>query len=433
MKKVKMFTMSMLAVLIAVIGLSTEMLQAQSAGLDTTQIHSAILKPGEIQEGILVFEDASKEWKIWWDHRIYWDNAWYFGDNPNDANGLPMTNGMMLRRGIIQFKTTMYRDWEAYIDLNASQGDALTPRDMWVKRHFRGENLNAFVQFGNFKEATGHERVESSRLITFMERGGDGIFEEGRRKGLAGTVYNNSFYATAGTWGQLIEERRFTQDNEAFGYGGRVAYTPIRDYRRIVHVGAWYNVRPPDADNSSRVRLRGRPETRIAANGAHRFINTGNISRVADYSRIGLELGGIFGPLQVMGEYKTFTVNRKDDLPSPTFTSYYVMASYFLTGESRGYFASEGEFGNYDNPKNSWGAVQLAARYSNTNLTDESANILGGQQEVITLGVNYFATRFIRFYFNYAMVKLDDNANGGGSLIPFNYSYFQTRMMVRLP
>lgn len=408
--------------------LSATQVQAQ---LDTTQIHSAILKPGEIQEGVLVFEDKAGDWKIWWDHRIYWDAAVYMGDNPNVDN--PMTNGAMLRRGIIQFKTTMYRDWEAYVDLNASQGDALTPRDMWLKRHFRGDKISGFIQAGNFKEATGHERVESSRLITFMERGGDGIFEVGRRKGIAGTLYSNSFYATGGFWGQEIEDRRFEQDNEAWGYNARLAYTPIRQQGRIVHLGVWGSVRPPDADNRSRVRLRGRPETRIAANAAHRFINTGQISDVADYSRLGFEAGTILGPLQVMGEYKMFTVNRKNDLPNPTFTSYYVMASYFLTGETRGYFASEGEFGNYDTPRNHWGALQLAARYSSTNLTDTSANILGGQQDVLTLGVNYFATRFIRFYFNYAFVTLDDDANGAGSLIPFNYSYFQTRIMVRLP
>lgn len=400
--------------------------------VDTTKIHSAIMNPGEIREGILVYEDPSGDWYIWSDHRLYWDAAVYMGDNPNKEN-LPMTNGAMLRRGIIQFKATMYRDWEAYIDLNASQGDALTPRDMWVARHFRGDFHNFYIQAGNFKEATGIERLTSSRLITFMERGGDGIFEDGRRKGLALTYFNPHIWAQVGTWGQEIDQRRFTQDNEAWGFNGRVAYTPIRQDRRIVHIGAWASVRPPDADNNSRVRLRGRPESRIASNDSQRFLNTGQISDVNNYTRYGLELGTVLGPLQVQGEYKTFNVNRKNDLPNPSFWSGYVKASYFLTGESRGYFAEEGEFGNFDHPRNSWGAVQLALRYSRTNLNHENAGIMGGDQEIITLGLNYFATRYIRFYFNYAFVRSDENANGAGSLIPFNYTYFQTRMMVRLP
>ncbi len=405
---------------------------SQAQEIDTTKIHSAILENGKIQEGILIFEDKNKEWKIWWDHRIYWDAAFYMGDNPNQMFN-PMTNGTMLRRGIIQFKTTMYRDWEAYIDLNASQGGALTPRDMWVARHFRGSYHNFFIQAGNFKEATGMERLESSRLITFMERGADAIFEEGRRKGIALTYYNPHIWAQFGSWGQEIDQRRFERDNEAWGFNGRVAYTPIRQDRRIVHVGGWASIRPPDADNNSRVRLRGRPETRIASNNSHRFLNTGQITNVSNYTRYGLELGSILGPLQVYGEYKVFNVHRKNDLPEPSFWSGFVMASYFLTGESRGYFADEGEFGNYDHPKNPWGAVQLAVRYSRTNLTDEKANIFGGEQEVITLGLNYFATRYIRFYFNYAFVRSDQHADGDGSLTPFNYNYFQTRMMVRLP
>lgn len=399
---------------------------------DTTQIHSAILENGKIDEGILIFEDKNRDWKIWWDHRIYWDAAFYFGDNPNQAV-LPMTNGAMLRRGIIQFKTTMYRDWEAYIDLNASQGDALTPRDMWVARHFRGSYHNFFIQAGNFKEATGLERLTSSRLITFMERSADSIFEEGRRKGIALTYYNPHLWVQVGSWGQEIDERRFTQDNEAWGFNGRIAYTPIRQDRRIVHLGLWASIRPPDADNNSRVRLRGRPESRITNNDSHRFLNTGQISDVSNYTRYGLELGTILGPLQVQSEYKLFNVHRKNDLPEPSFWSGYVKASYFLTGESRGYFADEGEFGNFDHPRNPWGAFQLTARYSRTSLNDKDAGIFGGEQEVITLGLNYFATRYIRFYFNYAMVRSDEHADGAGSLIPFNYSFFQTRMMVRLP
>lgn len=396
--------------------------------LDTTKVHSAILKPGEIQEGILVFEDKAGDWKIWWDHRMYWDYAVYFNHDDN-----PMQNGMQLRRGIIQFKTTMYRHWEAYVDLNAGRGSGATPRDFWLKRYVRTPNWNMEFQVGNFKETTSLERLTSSRMLTFLERSGDSIFEEGRRKGAAFTFYTNKFHTELGVHGQEIDENRFEQDNEAFGFNGRMVYTPIQENRRIIHLGVWGSIRPPDADNNERVRLRTRPETRVTSNDSHRFLNTGQISDVDNYVRYGFELGAVYGPFQFQGEYKAFNVNRKNGQPDASFYGGYVKASYFLTGESRGYAISEGEFANFDHPRNDWGALQVAVRYSFYDLNDRDANIMGGQQGILTFGLNYYVQRFIKFQFNYAMVNLDSHADGNGDLIPNNYSYFQTRMLVRLP
>lgn len=431
-RNTKKMVMTLFGLLLLVMGVRAE-------GLDTTQIHSAILKPGEIQEGILVFEDEAGDWKIWWDHRMYWDGAVYFSDDD-----IPMQNGMQLRRGIIQFKTTMYRDWEAYIDLNAGRGSGATPRDFWLKRYFHGSDLGALpivgsnwtleLQVGNFKEVSGLERLTSSRMLTFLERSGDSIFEEGRRKGAVFTFYTDRFWLEAGTFGHVIEENRFEQDNEAFGFNARVVWTPIQQHRRIIHLGGWGSIRPPDADNRDRVRLRGRPESRISSNDSYRFLNTGQISDVDNYTRFGVEFGTVLGPLQVQSEYKMFNVNRMDGQPDASFWGGYLKASYFLTGESRGYAISEGEFSNFDHPINSWGALQVAARYSLHDLTDSSADIYGGRQDILTLGLNYYATRFIKFNFNYAMVWNDEYADGDGDFPgEKSFSMFQTRMLVRLP
>ncbi len=424
MSTVKLHSIISLAFLLVV----SMSISLQAEELDTTQIHSAILKLPEVQEGILVFEDEAGDWKIWFDHRMYWDAAVYF--TPDE---IPMRNGMQLRRGIIQFKATMYRDWEAYIDLNAGRGSGATPRDFWIKRYFRNPNWTLELQLGNFKEISGLERLTSSRMLTFLERSGDSIFEEGRRKGFVATFYTPRFWTEWGVHGQIVDENRFQDDNEAFGFNGRVVYTPIQAERRIVHLGAWASVRPPDADNRNRVRLRGRPESRISNNDSYRFLNTGQISDVSNYTRYGLEFGTVLGSLQLQSEYKMFNVNRMNGEPDASFWGGYVKASYFLTGESRGYAISEGEFANFDHPRRPWGALQLAARYSIHDLTDESASIFGGRQEILTFGLNYYATRFIKFNFNYALVFNDEHADGAGSLAPENFSMFQVRTLVRLP
>ena len=196
----KNFTMKLVVPIIIICALGYAQSHAQvmhGVEIDTTQIHSATLNLPEIQEGILVFKDDAGDWLIWFDHRMYWDAAIYFNHKDN-----PMQNGMQLRRGIIQFKTTMYRDWEAYIDLNAGLGSGATARDFWLKRHVRTPNWNMEFQIGNFKETTSLERLTSSRMLTFMERSGDGVFEEGRRKGAAFTFYTRRFHTEWGVHGQ---------------------------------------------------------------------------------------------------------------------------------------------------------------------------------------------------------------------------------------
>jgi len=98
-------------------------------------------------------------------------------------------------------------------------------------------------------------------------------------------------------------------------------------------------------------------------------------------------------------------------LASPTFGGYYVSASYFLTGETRPYLMSEGEYDRVI-PKGKNGAWEIAARVSTIDLNDESAgvNILGGKATNYTLGVNWHINANFKWMFNYVRVTNDNNA-----------------------
>src|SRR5262249_22448222 len=80
------------------------------------------------------------------------------------------------------------------------------------------------------------------------------------------------------------------------------------------------------------------------------------------------------------------------------------------TGESHKYNAASASYGGI-NPANpfslsggGWGAWEIAARYSTIDLNDRIAStvgIAGGQQNIYTVGLNWYATRNIRLMFNY--------------------------------
>ena len=100
--------------------------------------------------------------------------------------------------------------------------------------------------------------------------------------------------------------------------------------------------------------------------------------------------------------------------------------SWILTGETKAYSPSaiNNEVGGFNVPVpsrpfslngDSWGAWELVARYSDTNLnwhtaqvatTSQLAGIAGGDERIVALGVNWYLNRNIR-------LMLDDNIVAG--------------------
>ncbi len=88
------------------------------------------------------------------------------------------------------------------------------------------------------------------------------------------------------------------------------------------------------------------------------------------------------------------------------------MASYFLTGEHRKYKESSGAFSrvkpksNFLDGKGGLGAWEVAARYSEIDLNDPDAGILGGEVRDFTVGVNWHLNPNARVMLNYVMSEL---------------------------
>jgi phosphate-selective porin OprO/OprP len=85
----------------------------------------------------------------------------------------------------------------------------------------------------------------------------------------------------------------------------------------------------------------------------------------------------------------------------------YIFGSWFTTGESRKY--KKGAFGrvtpNTTVGKDGWGAWELATRYSYVSLDD--GDTIGGEEAGITVGLNWYATKYVRFMTNYVYVDAD--------------------------
>ena len=104
------------------------------------------------------------------------------------------------------------------------------------------------------------------------------------------------------------------------------------------------------------------------------------------------------------------SIDRGNGFDNPTFGGWYVLGSYFLTGESRGYSGSQGRFTRVKVRRpideGGRGAWELTFRYSHLDLTN--GGVEGGKQDIATFGINWYAMQNLRFMANYLnVVDLD--------------------------
>jgi phosphate-selective porin OprO/OprP len=123
----------------------------------------------------------------------------------------------------------------------------------------------------------------------------------------------------------------------------------------------------------------------------------------------------------VGGEWAKFTaVVPGAATYNPSFSGWYVEGSWILTGETKGYTvtALNNEIGGWSGPKvanpfsfdgDSWGAWELVARYSDTNLNDTAGatKYTGGEEKIFNTGINWYLNNQIRLGTYYQYVDVD--------------------------
>jgi phosphate-selective porin OprO/OprP len=188
---------------------------------------------------------------------------------------------------------------------------------------------------------------------------------------------------------------------------------------KLLHLGLSANIL---YSASSSVHYRSRPESHLAPY----VVDTGAMP--ADGAIVvGAEAAWVNGPFCVQGEYLHSSVHEENG-QVPGFNGFYASASWFLTGESRPYDRSEGMFGrvvpkrDFSFGHDSWGAWEIAARYSFVNL--DSADVRGGRLSMFMAGVNWYLHSHVKWRFDYGFGHVSGRAPEG------NLNIFQTRVEV---
>ena len=226
------------------------------------------------------------------------------------------------------------------------------------------------------------------------------VFGEDQRMTLSGGVFNDWW-----TKGETVESSGTDASARLTG----LAWDQP-DRHRFLHLGV--SGRYAGADNNT-LRYKGRPESNVADN----YVDTGNLA--GDHAwQLGLEALWNEGPFSVLAEYNRAWLDSPAS-GNPSFSGYYITASWILTGETRPYDRTVG-YARRIMPRGRWGAPELVARFSHVDLDD--GGVQGGRFDKTYLGINWWATRRWKVGFGWGHTWLDRFGTTGGT------DSFQTRL-----
>jgi len=168
-------------------------------------------------------------------------------------------------------------------------------------------------------------------------------------------------------------------------------------------------------------------------------VDTGGID--ARHVRVlGAEAGANYKNFLIEGEYFDFDIKRRNTtavaMGDPRFHGWYAQGVWVLTGETRPYNPAEARFDapklnyNFNPAAGTWGAFEVAARYSVIDLdwkpgitgsAKSAEGIRGGEQKIASVGLNWYLNPDIRFMLDYQHVQID-RLNAAGANIGQDYN-----------
>jgi phosphate-selective porin OprO/OprP len=351
-----------------------------------------------------------------------------------------LSSGTNFRRARIGVDGKMFGDFEYNVLFDfggAGEEDAGHIQELWVQY----SGFKPFhVRVGAYPPSVGLEDQGSTNGSLFLERpaiadmarslaGGD--FREAGEVWAAG----ERWYVNGAITGRLVGvvNSQATGVSQPFdsqlGLIGRVAVLPLKGDGYLAHLGVHgsYSARPadtggPDATGARYpITFQERPELRVDGT---RLISTGAID-ARHASTLGFEAAFQYGPLLVQSEYERLSIERRNPAAgatNPHFHGVYVEGGYVLTGESRKYNQNTFAFDAppVDHPfslqDGTWGALEFALRYSNSNLNYHAGlqgtaptvdAVRGGEQTIWAGGLNWYVNAVIRFMLQYQHVEVD--------------------------
>ena len=327
--------------------------------------------------------------------------------------GVTPINGFTTRRARLEMEGMFSGVWGWAAEIDFAE-NVVEIKDF--KIGYEGDNFSLYG--GHQKQPYSLSLEMSSNDIPWIERSIDNYLVAeltDRSVGVRLETSGDNWFFAGGVFGE--EPDSGTQGDEYVATMGRIVYAPIMDDDKTLHLG----LRGAYRSNKDVREFRARDRTTDFS--GLRIVDTGVIADAESIVMYGPELGLAVGPLTVLGEYSTVTVNRSLN-PDVDLKAWHLGAALSLTGDTRAtsYRIDAGEFKGvrasrpFDPASGQWGGLELVARYAEVDFDD--GTFIGGTEDVFNAGVNWYPTRNVRFLFDWTHILDTDKSNTVRSLAP---------------
>lgn len=316
-----------------------------------------------------------------------------------------------LRRARLGIKHKSSKDWEAELEINFDSENKEADISSGYIAYTGWRQVE--IAIGKMKENFGLEETTSSLNISTMERSlATEVFAPGRSFGIQISQASNSHSWSLG----LFQASEDEYGLDGYAYTGRLTLSPINRPRALLHLGASSSWRDMLGENYDINEPLGISVGDSIVESPE--INADTISQVS------LEAAIVTGAFSLQGEWMHQRINSMATVDAQVmtanFTGYYLLGSYFLTGESREY---DNGFFDETSPSGERGAWEIVASYSTVDLVDHSAGTIAKSYLV---GLNYYATGRAKLMLNLSHGE-SENSNpeetGEGNALSFRMQY----------
>ncbi len=323
-------------------------------------------------------------------------------------------DGTEIRRARLYAKGNLYKKFGYMAEVDWG-GDKVGIKDFFGTYN---PNKNWEFTFGNQKHAFSQEVQESSNDIMFAERSlvyglsvpffdraiGVNLKAMGETWNVQGGFYGDGVASSTGD-ANAASKSASREKNEGKGFAIRGTWNPILEKDRMVMLGANYGYRKQS--DTGEINNGKDPAFSYSTTNfsSLKVVNSGNISNFNDVQMGILELSAMNGPFSFQSEYAKGTVNRDNGSSDYDVSAYYAQVAWTLTGETREYKATDGEFKRlkpakiFDPDKGTWGAWEVALRHDGIDLDDGSYT--GGEAKRMTLNLNWYLNENMRLLAGY--------------------------------
>ncbi|WP_305908954.1 porin [Methylomarinum sp. Ch1-1] len=374
----------------------------QQETLSKSDVDNIKIKLGK--KGLQV-ESGDGDFKFGFGGRIHADATFHSNDKAAGDKGVGgATDGTEIRRGRLAFKGLFWDDFKFVSEVDFADNKTAV-KDMFIT--YQGLDWLELT-VGHQKQPISMELQESSNDIMFTERSlvnslTASLFD--RAIGIHLKSSGDDWSAQIGAYGDAMSPEKDHTVDEGWGAASRLTYAPINKKDQVLHLGAYGGYRAPDTQGGA--MSNGKDHVEFSYETTHMSnVKTSKLKvfDAKDFKMAGFEAAYMQGPFSVQGEYGRVWADLENG-ETLDLDAFYVQTAWTLTGESRSYKGSDGEFKrlkpsqNFSLKNGGWGAVELAARYDQNDLNSDGHD--GGSEKAVTVALNWYLNENLRLMADY--------------------------------